>query len=92
MSNNNNSSELDDIRRRILKLEDIFENINKLTVQIEKLALETKYMREDYNDIDSRVMVLEHKPEKRYDSIVTTVITGVVGAIVGAMMSLIIRL
>ena len=85
MSNNNNSSELDDIRRRILKLEDIFENINKLTVQIEKLALETKYMREDYNDKDSRVMVLEQKPVKRYDTVVTTIITGLIGIVIGVI-------
>lgn len=85
---NNNSSELDDIRRRILKLEDIFENINKLTVQIEKLALETKYMREDYNDIDSRVMVLEQKPVKRYDTAVTTIITGLIGIVIGVITTL----
>lgn len=88
MSNNNNISELDDIRRRILKLEDIFENINKLTVQIEKLALETKYMREDYNDIDSRVMVLEQKPVKRYDTAVTTIITGLIGIVIGVITTL----
>ena len=87
-NNNNNSSELDDIRRRILKLEDIFENINKLTVQIEKLALETKYMREDYNDIDSRVMVLEQKPVKRYDTVVTTIITGLIGIVIGVITTL----
>ena len=85
---NNNSSELDDIRRRILKLEDIFENINKLTVQIEKLALETKYMREDYNDLDSRVMVLEQKPVKRYDTVVTTIITGLIGIVIGVITTL----
>ena len=85
---NNNGSELDDIRRRILKLEDIFENINKLTVQIEKLALETKYMREDYNDIDSRVMVLEQKPVKRYDTVVTTTITGLIGIVIGVITTL----
>lgn len=85
---NNNGSELDDIRRRILKLEDIFENINKLTVQIEKLALETKYMREDYNDIDSRVMVLEQKPVKRYDTVVTTIITGLIGIVIGVITTL----
>jgi hypothetical protein len=84
----NNSSELDDIRRRILKLEDIFEIINKLTVQIEKLALETKYMREDYNDIDSRVMVLEQKPVKRYDTAVTAIITGLIGIVIGVITTL----
>ncbi|MBR4671564.1 MAG: hypothetical protein IKO78_00005, partial [Bacilli bacterium] len=73
------------------KLDNIFDTINKLTIQIEKLALETKYMREDYNDLSARVINLEQKPIKRYDSAITSVITGVIGAIVGAVMALIIR-
>lgn len=84
--------EFENLEKRVEKLERIFDIINNLTLQIEKLAIETKYSREDLNKVMSRVDVLEHKPEKRYDSIITTVITGVVGAIVGAMMSLIIRL
>lgn len=84
--------ELENLEKRVEKLEKIFDTINNLTLQIEKLAIETKYSREDLNKVMSRVDVLEHKPEKRYDSIITTVITGVVGAIIGAIMSLIIRL
>ena len=84
MSNGNNT-ELDDIRRRLLKLEGIFDTINKLTIQIEKLALETKYMREDYNDINSRVMILEQKPVKRYDTAITAIITGLIGIVIGVI-------
>ena len=79
------------LEKRVEKLEDIFDIINKLTLQIEKLAMETKYSREDLNKVISRVDILEHKPEKRYDLAVTTIITGVVGAIIGALMSLILR-
>ena len=82
----------ENLEKRVEKLEHIYETINNLTLQIEKLAIETRYSREDLNKVMSRVDVLEHKPEKRYDSIVTTAITGVVGAIIGAIMSLIIRL
>lgn len=82
----------ENLEKRVEKLEHIYETINNLTLQVEKLAIETKYSREDLNKVINRVDVLEHKPEKRYDSIVTTAITGMVGAIVGAMMSLIIRL
>lgn len=84
--------ELENLEKRVEKLEKIFDTINNLTLQIEKLAIETKYSREDLNKVMSRVDVLEHKPEKRYDNIITTAITGVVGAIIGAIMSLIIRL
>ena len=82
--------EFENLEKRVEKLERIFDIINNLTLQIEKLAIETKYSRE--NKVINRVDVLEHKPEKRYDSMVTTAITGVVGAIIGAIMSLIIRL
>lgn len=82
----------ENLEKRVEKLEHIYETINNLTLQVEKLAIETKYSREDLNKVMSRLDVLEHKPEKRYDSIVTTAITGVVGAIIGAIMSLIIRL
>lgn len=82
----------ENLEKRVEKLEHIYETINNLTLQVEKLAIETKYSREDLNKVMSRLDVLEHKPEKRYDSIVTTAITGMVGAIIGAIMSLIIRL
>ena len=85
------SKELENLEKRVEKLENIFETINKLTLQIEKLAVETKYSREDLNKVIRRVDILEHKPEQRYDNIVMTLITGVVGAVVGAIMSLIIR-
>ena len=84
--------EFENLEKRVEKLERIFDIINNLTLQIEKLAIETKYSREDLNKVINRVDVLEHKPEKRYDSMVTTAITGVVGAIIGAIMSLIIKL
>jgi SMC interacting uncharacterized protein involved in chromosome segregation len=83
--------ELDEINRRLDRLDNIFDTVNKLTIQIEKLALETKYMREDYNDLSNRVISLEQKPVKRYDTAITSVITTIVGAIVGAIIALIIR-
>lgn len=80
--------DIENLEKRVGKLENIFETINNLTVQIERLAVETKYSREDINRLIERVDVLEHKPEKRYDTIITTIITGIVGAIVGAVMML----
>ena len=83
--------ELDEIKRRLDRLDNIFDTVNKLTIQIEKLALETKYMREDYNDLSNRVISLEQKPVKRYDTVVTSIITGIIGALVGALMAFFIR-
>lgn len=80
----------ENLEKRVEKLEHIYETINNLTLQVEKLAIETRYSREDLNKVISRVDTLEHKPEKRYDMIITTLITGIVGALVGAIMSLII--
>lgn len=83
--------EIEEINRRLDRLDNIFDTVNKLTIEIEKLALETKYMREDYNDLSNRVISLEQKPVKRYDTVVTSVITGIVGALVGALMAFFIR-
>ena len=85
------SKELENLEKRVEKLENIYETINKLTLQVEKLAMETKYSREDLNKVISRVDVLEHKPAQKYDSIVMTTITGIVSALIGALMALIIR-
>ena len=79
--------ELEEIKRRLDRLDNIFDTVNRITIQIEKLALETKYMREDYNDLSSRVINLEQKPVKRYDTVVTSIITGIVGALIGAFMA-----
>lgn len=73
------------------KLEKIFETVNKLTIQIEKLATETMYLRKDQNELVNRVTTLEKKPEKRYDTIVTTIITGIISAVVGAVMAIVIK-
>lgn len=83
--------EIEEINRRLDRLDNIFDTVNKLTIEIEKLALETKYMREDYNDLSNRVISLEQKPVKRYDTVVTSIITGIVGALVGALMAFFIR-
>ena len=83
--------ELENLAKRVEKLENIYETINKLTLQVEKLAMETKYSREDLNKVINRVDILEHKPEKRYDTAINTIITGVLSALVGALMAFILR-
>lgn len=79
------------IEKRLDKLETVYDAINRLTLSIEKLAIETKYLREEQNSLANRVETLEKKPEKRYDTAITTIITTIVGAIIGAIMALVIK-
>ena len=80
--------DIENLEKRINKLENIYEVINKLSTSVEIIAIETKYLREDQNRLVKRVDNLEGKPEKRYDTVVTSIITGVVGAIIGAIVAL----
>lgn len=81
--------DIENLEKRVEKLENIFDIINNLTIQIEKLAMETKYSREDINKVIKRVDELEHKPEKRWETVIASTITGIVGALIGAVMALI---
>lgn len=82
---------INDLRTRVDKLEHIYDTISELTIEIKKLAIETKYMREAQNKLTERVDVLEHKPEKRFDAIISTIITTITGALVGALLMLILK-
>jgi tetrahydromethanopterin S-methyltransferase subunit G len=59
------------------------ENLEKLVESVHIIATETKAMRENINSIDDRVAAIEHKPQKRLDTIVTAVITAIIGACIG---------
>lgn len=89
---------IEDLERRITKLENIYDTLTKMTINVEKIALELKYMRDDFtklsNDVksyDKRLLELENKPVKRYNTAINTIITGVVSALIGALMAFILR-
>ncbi len=90
------------LEKRVEFLEKIFDNILNLTTNVEHLAVEIKYMRENMDKLSAdvkenmsgfnkRLSSLEEKPVKKFDAAVTTAITAVVGAIVAAIVSLIIK-
>lgn len=90
------------LEQRLEKLENLFNNILNLTAGIERLTIEIKYMRDNFNtftldvresinSIDKRLTDLETKPIKRYDSTITAAITTVVSGIVAAIIALIIK-
>lgn len=59
------------------------DSLEKLTESVHIIATETKAMREDVNDITSRVDEIEKRPSKRYDTIISAVITTLIGIIIG---------
>ncbi|MEA5085114.1 MAG: hypothetical protein VB018_13350 [Lachnospiraceae bacterium] len=73
--------------KRLDKIEDIVENINALTTSVHELALETKALRGDVNNVSNRVKELETKPGKRWDGVVDKIIITVVGVVVGYIMA-----
>ena len=67
------------------------ENIHDLTVAVKEIAMETKATREDVNDMNGRLKVVEEKPAKNWDKVISTIIGTVVGAIAGAVIGLILK-
>ena len=59
------------------------DTLDKLTESVHVIATETKAMREDVNDITSRVDEIEKRPTKRYETVVGAIITVLVGAVIG---------
>ena len=54
---------------RLDKLESRVEDIYELTVSVKEIATEIKAMREDMNKIDNRLIAVESKPAKRWESV-----------------------
>ena len=86
--------------RRIGELENEAKSNNKLVTSVEKLTLEIKYMREDYQKlakqhteevkaIDDRLKEVENKPAKRWEETVSLVIATVVGAVLGYVLNIV---
>ena len=59
------------------------DGIEKLTESVHIIATETKAMREDVNDITSRVDEIEKRPNKRYETVVGAILTALVGGLIG---------
>ena len=62
-------------------------DIEKLVESVHTIANGIKHMREDLNDVKERVDIIEEKPAKRWDLVVTTVVTALVSGFVGYLLS-----
>lgn len=85
--------------RRIGDLEAEAKSNNKLVASVEKLTLEIKYMREDYQKlakqhteevkaIETRLKEVENKPAKRWEEMIGVIIATVVGGLLGYFLNI----
>lgn len=58
-------------------------NLEKLVESVHSIAVELKATRNDVSEIKERVEEVEHRPMRRYDTIVTACITAIVGGLIG---------
>lgn len=79
--------------RRVEKLELQTEAIQRLATSVEVMVKQQEHQTEaierietDVKKLDGKVEVLEHKPAKRWESVVDKVIMTIVGALVGYLL------
>ena len=68
---------------KIENLEKLANSVHQLALSISQIASETKALREDYEKVDKRIVTLESKPAKRFESFMTAILTSLAAAIVG---------
>lgn len=61
--------------KRIDKMETEIKAINELTIAVKEIAISTKATREDVNDMNSRLKIVEEKPAKNWENLIKTIIT-----------------
>lgn len=76
---------------RIKDLEETQKQINDLTISVKELAISVKNMSEKQENQNSRLVELESKPAKRWESIVASVIGYLVTGGLGFLMASLIK-
>lgn len=77
--------------KRINELEVEVKENRELTVAVKEIATEMKHLREEQTNMNERLKVIEEKPSKNWDKVISTIIGTVVGALAGGAISLIIK-
>lgn len=73
--------------RRIDKLEQSNEALNRLATSVEVIATKQEQMAESVERLDGKVSDLEAKPGRRWDSIVEKIIWAIVAAFLGFLLA-----
>lgn len=74
-------------KRRIDKLEESTEAINRLATSMEVMVVKQEEVAETVGKLDEKVTVLETKPAKRWDSLVEKIILTLAAAIIGFVLA-----
>ena len=74
-------------KRRIEKLEESTEAINKLATSVQVMATKQDGMADTLERLDTKVELIEAKPGKRWENIVEKIIYCIIAALVGAALA-----
>lgn len=72
---------------RLTALETGLKEVNKITVNVERLAVGMERMADEQAKQGKRLDEIEKKPAKRWDVVITGAISAIVGALMAAIMS-----
>lgn len=90
---NDHKNEIGSLKHRVSDLEEAQKSITTLTLAVNDLATNMKYMVQEQKEQGKRLENLEKEPaeEAKYmrRTIITATITSIVGAIIGALIGLI---
>ena len=75
--------------KRIDTIEKKVENIYELTASVKAIAIELKAMREDFNDVNDRLKIIEEKPVKQYEETKSQIKKQVVSFFIGIVLAII---
>ena len=73
--------------RRIEKLEESNEAINRLATSMEVMVVKQKEVAEKVDKMDEKVTILETKPAKRWEAIVDKIVITIAAAVIGFILA-----
>ena len=72
---------------RLTALERGLQEVSRITVNVERLAVSMEQMADEQKKQGERLNEIEKKPAKRWDVVVTGAISAIVGALMAALLS-----
>ena len=68
---------------KISSLEKAVQEISRITISVERLAVSMENMKEEQKKTNDRLENIEAAPGKKWDLTVNTIITGIIGFLIG---------
>jgi hypothetical protein len=76
---------------RLIILEESVKDINKISLNVERLAANIEAMTNEIKRQGDRLTAIEEKPAKRWDTVISGIISGVIGILIGLVSAGIIK-